>query len=138
MLAFSSDKIEGVMGTLKTITAKWFEYFIVNLFKSNNNNVLIILDKAKIHTAKLINELCRKNQVIMLTVPSYSPFLNSCEKLILKIKIAIRTMQRKARIISLRSFRNVIDKLGATTMKISIAESWQETFNYIKSYICHK
>ena len=56
MLALSMEKIEGIMGTYSTFSAKWFEYFITNLFKNRKENCIIIMDNAKIHVAKIIDE----------------------------------------------------------------------------------
>ena len=59
-LFLSMEKIEGIMGTYSTFSAKWFEYFIINQFKNRKENCIIIMDNSKIHVAKIIDEYWKK------------------------------------------------------------------------------
>ena len=87
---------------------------------------------------KLLMNTEENNQVILLTIPPYSPFLNPWEKLILKIKSSIKVSQRNGKLISFRSFKAVVDRFDIIAMRNWIRESREETFNYIKTYVVDK
>ena len=54
--------------------------FLQELRQANPGKILIIiLDNAKIHKAKTIQEFCRKNEIILVYLPPYSPDLNPIE-----------------------------------------------------------
>ena len=57
-----------------------FLEFLKKLRQANFDHFLIIiLDNAKIHKAKIIREFCQKNQIIFVYLPPYSPDLNPIE-----------------------------------------------------------
>ena len=87
---------------------------------------------------KILMNTEENNQVILLTIHPYSPFLNPWEKLILKIKSSIKMSQRNGKLISLRSFKAVVDRFDIIAMRNWIRESREETFNYIKTYVVDK
>ena len=60
-------KVEEIMGTLKTFTLEWIEYFIFNLIEDNNNKVVILKENVKIHASYIIIEFWRKPLIILLT-----------------------------------------------------------------------
>ena len=41
--------------------------------------MIIILDNAKIHKAKIVQEFCQENKIILVYLPPYSPNLNPIE-----------------------------------------------------------
>ena len=86
---------------------------------------------------KLLMNTEENNQVILLTIP-HSPFFNKWEKLILKIKSSIKMSQRNGKLISLRSFKAVVDRFDIIAMRNWIKESREETFYYIKTYVVDK
>lgn len=54
--------------------------FLQKLREANFDRFLIIiLDNAKIHKAKIIREFCQKNKIILVYLPPYSPNLNPIE-----------------------------------------------------------
>lgn len=56
------------MGFLQKLRQANFDCFLI-----------IILDNAKIHKAKIIREFCQKNKIILVYLPPYSPNLNPIE-----------------------------------------------------------
>ena len=66
---------------------------------------------------KLLMNTEENNQVILLTISPYSPFLNPWEKLILKIKSSIKMSQRNGKLISLRSFKAIVDRFDIIAMR---------------------
>ena len=57
-----------------------FLSFLKELKKANEDKCLIlILDNAKIHKAKVVQEFCQQGKIILVYLPPYSPELNPIE-----------------------------------------------------------
>ena len=69
----------GVKATEKCKQEDFLE-FLKKLRQANFDRFLIIiLDNAKIHKAKILREFCQKNKIIFVYLPPYSPDLNPIE-----------------------------------------------------------
>ena len=93
MLAFSSSKVEGIVGTCQTFNAKKFKKFVTDIFQDDNSNVVLIVDNVMIHAASIVSDLWKEQWILVVTVLVYSPFYNPCEKLILWIKSKARKLK---------------------------------------------
>ena len=57
MLAFSSSKVDSIVGTCQTFNAKKFKKFVTDIFQDDCSNVVLIVDNARIHTANIVSDL---------------------------------------------------------------------------------
>ena len=132
MLAVSSEKVHGIMATPNTFNAKKFKYFLEQLANSTTSKYVIICDNAKIYLANLIQKYLAERKISLITIHAYSKFVNPCEKAILIIKSKVRKIERKRKIINLRTFMKWINEIKANSLKSWVMESWRET----KYFIC--
>ena len=93
------------------------------------------MDNVKIHKAKIISDLWKDNEVLAITIPANSPFLNPCEKLILRIKSAARKVKVSRKIVVLQTFKEIIDKIKRDSLLAWVKESRIETYNFNKDYV---
>jgi transposase len=56
--------------------------------------ILIVVDNARIHHAKVVKEYCEENKIHLVYLPPYSPNLNPIELLRKMIKKEFRKIQR--------------------------------------------
>ena len=134
MLAFSSSKIEGIVGTCQTFNANKFRKFVMQIFQGKRSNVALVVDNARIHTASVISDLWQEQGILMLTIPAYSPFCNPCERLILRIKSKARKLKMSGSLITLQTFKRIWDEIEPTSLQDCITESLIETYYFIKNY----
>lgn len=82
----------------KTSTSKKWEDFIAFLTELRKHEkkewILVIVDNARIHHAKIVKEYCEENKIHLVYLPPYSPNLNPIELLRKMIKKEFRKMQR--------------------------------------------
>ena len=55
----------------------------------NNKKTVFVVDNASIHKTKEINEYVRNNEILILTIPPYSPALNGAETIMQALKSKI-------------------------------------------------
>jgi len=71
---------KSIVKTAEKCKKEDFLDFLKELRKANQERILIIiLDNAKIHKAKIVKEFCQKNKIILVYLPPYSPNLNPIE-----------------------------------------------------------
>ena len=134
MLAFSSSKIEGIVGTNQTFNANKFRKFVMQIFQGKRSNVALVVDNARIHTASVISDLWQEQGILMLAIPAYSPFCNPCERLILRIKSKARKLKMSGSLFTLQTFKRIWDEIEHTSLQDCIAVSLIETYYFIKNY----
>ena len=108
IVVFSSERIELLQATRSTFTAESFINFIKEIVIANPLNLIIIMDNAPIHRSKAVKFFWKAQNIVMLTIPAYCPFLNPCEKLILKIKSAARKFQRVGELVTLQTLKHIV------------------------------
>ena len=135
IVAFSSSKIELLNATRTTYTAEIFVKFVYELSVNNPSNLVIIMDNAPIHKSEKVEQFWKTQNILMLTIPAYWPFLNPWEKLILKIKSTARKFQRQGKLVTLQTFKSITDSISSSTLQKWITESKLETYNFIKDFI---
>lgn len=76
---------------------KWEDFisFLAELRKQGKKEwILIIVDNARIHHAKIVKTFCEENKIQLVYLPPYSPNLNPIELLRKMIKKEFRKIQR--------------------------------------------
>ena len=121
--------------TRTTYTAEIFVKFVYELSVNNPSNLVIIMDNAPIHKSEKVEQFWKTQNILMLTIPAYWPFLNPWEKLILKIKSTARRFQRQGKLVTLQTFKSITDSISSSTLQKWITESKLETYNFIKDFI---
>ena len=131
MIAFSHKKIHGVMATNKTFNSIKFIYFLRQMIQKLEESYAIIWDNSKIHVSKAVSEFLVNQQLWLITIPPYSPFVNSWEKLILLIKSRMRRKEREGRNISLRTFKNWMNEIKKDELNGWIKANLKETLDLV-------
>lgn len=81
--------------TGENVNANKFESFIMNLINHINSNYpnerfVFIMDNAKIHKKDELTEICINNNILLLFLPPYSPYLNPIERCFSKVKSYVK------------------------------------------------
>ena len=66
-------------------------------------------------------------KLLLITIPPYSPFVNSWEKLILNIISRVRKVGRSGKEITLNTFKNWIDSIKADELRKWVLKSFIDT-----------
>ena len=97
IIAFSSIRIYGWLWTLETVNSEVMKYYYHNLCsimnqESNEHSKrsLLVWDNAQVHKSKALKDFILKAKMKLLTITSYSPWLNPTEQLIGWIKARVR------------------------------------------------
>ena len=131
IIGFSLRGVEGIVaanGTLNSRKLVW------DIFKDDSANLVMIMDNPKIHKADIVNKFWRDSVILAVTIPPYSPFCNPCEKLILRIKSSTRKIKASGWIITLLTFKDIIDSLQPESFAAWVKESWLEAYHFLKNY----
>ena len=128
---FSKNKIYGIMGTNDTFNSIMFKYFLHQMLQYLLNKWVLVADNASIHKTDEIKRFLLSSNLLLTTIPTYSPWLNPWEHLILAIKAKIRQIQRNDKMITLNSIKGIIDELDQSDLKKYIVASLKETLNYV-------
>ena len=101
IIVLSYKKFFEIMAINKAFNSVIFLYFLTNLFESKrvNNlntsaNYLYVWDNWSIHKTSKIAKFLAQSQISMMTIPSYTPWLNSAEIMINRIKGNINRQRR--------------------------------------------
>ena len=104
VLAVSTKHIYGILANSSANTADIFVYFLdcllkhrEKLFKMSNNSTFYVIDNASIHKTENVDEYAKRNEISLLTIPSYSPALNGAETVIQAIKAKVNKQRMQGR-----------------------------------------
>ena len=131
MLAFSVKKVYGVMATTGTFNAHKFIYFLSKIRSTAQDKYAVIWDNSKVHVASVVQKFLKEQELWIISIPPYWPYVNAWEKLILIIKQQIRMIERKGREINLRVFKQWIDRLTVKELEHWAKQSSSETLKII-------
>ena len=97
VVAHSSTKVEGIMGTKMNMNTVKYLCFLKSLFeklKTVNNidlhRVVLVVDNWRFHRSKDVRQELERQGVLWLFIPSYSPEINAWEKIINYIKSLVK------------------------------------------------
>jgi putative transposase len=83
----------------RSSTSKKKEDFLEFLYqlrhKEKRKRIVLVLDNARIHHAKIIKKYCEEHNIKLVYLPPYSPELNPIEFLWKRIKRMYQKIQRK-------------------------------------------
>ena len=103
-VAFSKNRIYGILGSTCANNSKTFILFlsslfdcIENIFKITNGKIWVVLDNASIHVSKEIEEFIKNIWIRLITICPYSQSLNPWEKLISVIKMKMKARRMHGR-----------------------------------------
>ena len=128
---FSKVCIYGVMGTNQTFDSNMFLQFLIEIKENLHSDWVFIADNASIHKTNQIKEYLENKKQLLITIPSYSPWLNPWEHLIRSIKSKIRMKQKNNKIITLSLIKSIIDEFDKCDLKKLQISSIKETLNFI-------
>ena len=104
IVAHSQTRIEGIVGTSTTFNQIKYAHFLkmfVSKLKNDpevhNERLVIVADNWRFHRAKRIQKFFKKEGLIWLFIPPYSPEANACEKLINCVKCHIKNCVNQQR-----------------------------------------
>jgi uncharacterized protein YbjQ (UPF0145 family) len=69
-----------------------------------------------------------------LTTTPYEPSLNAAEKLILRVKLMLRSRQINRKLITLQTIRSVVDQIGTEELERFQRESQREAMERMKKF----
>ena len=98
---FSNKKIYGIMATNSTFDSDLFIEFIDLISNYIPNKSIFVADNASLHKAQKVARYFEDNNLLLQTIPAYSPWMNHAEKLILSIKSKMRKYQQLGKLIAL-------------------------------------
>ena len=134
MVKFNTNKIEGFVATRKSFKAKKFRKFMSDIFSGSCVDTVVFMDNSKIHKAKIIDTFWSEKGILAITIPTYSPFLNPCEKIKLRIKSAARKIKGSGKIVVLQTFKEIIDNIQRDSLLAWVEQSRIEAYNFIRNY----
>ena len=104
IITTSETNFYGIMANSGSNDSHTFLHFLWNIWKhrvkyveSSNKNFLIVCDNASIHKTSIIKDLIMKNELYMLTIPSYCPSLSPIETVTQTIKTKLKRKQSLGR-----------------------------------------
>ena len=121
VLAFSKNKIEGIMASDHSIYSKTFWKFIKDVYVSIKNddeesaNPWFIMDNWSVHTSNESIETFKNLRAMCVLIPPYSPQLNPAEIMIARIKGEIRQNWITSKPLSLQLVKRIVDKITPYT-----------------------
>lgn len=105
-----------------------FLEFLKELRKANLHKIMIIiLDNAKIHKAKIVQEYCQENQIILVYLPPYSPNLNPIEFMWKDLKKRLSEYYQE-NVDNLKIIGQVISQELLESRQLSYTAKWREKF----------
>ena len=100
IVAFSDERIYGVMCWNVTTDSSIFWYFLSQLYKENlkefsdsSIQTILVMDNAPYHKSKIVQYFIKNSRVSIITITPYCPCLNPAEKIIMWIKQKLKRQQ---------------------------------------------
>ena len=97
VVAHSSRRVEGIMGTTTTFNQAKYVKFLKNLLLTVRLNqgvdsakVVLVVDNCKFHKNNNVKQFITNERVMCIFIPPYSPEINPCEKLINYVKAYVK------------------------------------------------
>ena len=132
-IGFSNKKIYGIMATKSTFDSDLFIEFIGWISNYIPNKSIFVADNASLHKTQKVALYFEDNNLLLQTIPAYSPWMNPVEKLILSIKAKMRKLQQLGNLISLPLIRKVIKEINESNLQTYFDMSRFETAMFIHS-----
>ena len=105
-----------------------FLEFLKESRKANLQKIMIIiLDNAKIHKAKIIQDYCQENKIILVYLPPYSPNLNPIEFMWKDLKRRLSKYYQE-NVESLKRIGQLISEELLESRQLSYTAKWREKF----------
>ena len=88
IVGISSQNKYSLIGTTGTGDSALFTYFLKKIINDNREHanrhkkLVFVWDNSSIHTSKKVNDFLKKEEVSILTITPYSPWLNPVESYI--------------------------------------------------------
>ncbi|MDJ0531394.1 MAG: IS630 family transposase [Xenococcaceae cyanobacterium MO_207.B15] len=102
--------------------------FFKEIKQANPEKILIIiLDNAKIHKAKIVQDFCQNNQIILVYLPSYSPNLNPIEFMWKDLKKRLSEYYQE-NVENLKRIGQLISEELLESRQLSYTAKWREKF----------
>ena len=100
--------------------AEDFRDFLISLKDAAGGfkKLLVLVDNAKIHHAKIVREFCEENDITLVFLPTYSPDLNPIEQVWRMIKRAIYKG-------TIKGIEDIIEKVGKEFSEKTYPDTWK-------------
>ena len=132
-IGFSNRKIYGIMGTKSTFDWDLFIEFIAWISNYIPSKSIFIADNASLHKTQKVVRYFEDNNLLLQTIPAYSPWMNPVEKLISSIKAKMRKYQQIGKLISLPLVKKVVKEINKSNLQTYFDMSKFETSMFIHS-----
>ena len=129
----SEDCIFAIKETADTFDSKLFVQFLEEAIVYLSDKVELWMDNSSIHKTLNVHKTMKRDNILALTIPPYSPWLNPWEYLIRSIKTNIRKIQGTGKLITLRTIKQVVDKVNQEELRKYLKMSIKETLRFINS-----
>ena len=97
VVAHSSRRVEGIMGTTTTFNQIKYVKFLKKLLLTvrlnqgvDSDKVVLVVDNCKFHKTNYVKQFITNEGVMCIFIPPYSPEINPCEKLINYVKAYVK------------------------------------------------
>ena len=97
VVAHSSTRVEGIMGTTTNMNTKKYLQFLRSLLEKlrtidniDLSRVVLVVDNCRFHRSKDVRQELKRQGILWLFIPPYSPEINAWEKIINYIKSLVK------------------------------------------------
>ena len=118
-----NNKVLFIMGANDKFNSIIFKYFLHQILQYFPSKWVLVADNAFIHKTEEKQRFLLTSNLLFTIIPTYSPWLNPWEHLILAIKAKIRQIQRNDKMITLNTIKRIIDEFDHCDSKKYIVAS---------------
>ena len=108
VVAHSQERVEGIMGTSSTFNQSKYIKFLKKLVVEirqrpsvDQRKIVIVADNCRFHRTKRAQSFFKRERIMWLFIPPYSPEINPCEKMINMIKGYVKSQVSQQRYLKL-------------------------------------
>ena len=113
----SEDWIFAIKWTADTFDSKLFVQFLEEIIVYLPDKVVFWMDNSSIHKTLDVHKTLKRHNILALTIPPYSQWLNPWEHLIRSINTNIRKIHGTGKLITLRTIKQVVDKVNQVELR---------------------
>ena len=134
IIAISSQKIEGMLVSDKSINKKMFMWFIYDLWTQfeadgrDTKRICLIFDNSRVHWNKDLQKFTFRHGIKWISIPPSSPQLNSSEKVIELIKAKLRKAWLENKQLSMKVLKKIVENIKSEAWRKLVLSSRIETF----------
>ena len=121
------------MTTKSTFNSDLFIEFINWIRDYIPSKQIFVANNTSLHKTQNVAQYFQNKNLLLQTIPAYSPWMNPAEKLVSSIKSKIRKSQQTGRLVSLSLIKRIIQDINQSNLKSYFDMSLFETAMFINS-----